>query len=170
MLTYLVAGRRPSALSTSNGEVQRASSALPAPGSDAPAGAQRMGHADAGAAARRDSAPPLAAAPQAVHMRSYSAYTCAAPAQRGCTECLVAGTAGGRLRWLDLETSCPLADVYCHPISRWQVVTLVQPRAALLVCCCKLLGHCIDWYQTTRLMPLVHPDLCTRSAHKGSSQ
>ena len=64
-------------------------------------------------------------------MRSYSAYTCAAPAQRGCTDCLVAGTVGGRLRWLDLEKGCPLADVYCHPISRWQVVTLSAELCSL---------------------------------------
>ena len=143
---YLVAGRISPALRISSAEVQQSSSVPPAPAFEAPAGEQRLAHGDAGASAGSDSAPLSTAAPQAVHTRSYSAYTYAAPAQRGCTECLVAGTAGGRLRWLDLETSCPLVDVYCHPISRWQVVTLVQPRNLLLICHSNILGSCMAWY------------------------
>ncbi len=140
---YLVAGKKSPALSTRSGEVQQSSSVPLAPAFEAPAGDQRLAHGDAGASAGSDSAPLPAAAPQAVHTRSYSAYTCVASAQRGCTDCLVAGTTGGRLRWLDLETSCPLADVYCHPISRWQMVNLIKPRDVILICRSTLLGSCM---------------------------
>ena len=151
--------------------MQQSSGVLPAPAFEAPAGKQRLAHGDAGASAGSDSAPLPAAAPQAVHTRSYNAYTYAAPAQRGCTECLVAGTAGGRLRWLDLETSCLLADVYCHPISRWQVVTLVQPKTVLLICYSNLLDSCMPSYTVASIgaMFLMHHILHAWCPQWGSS-
>ena len=77
------------------------------------------------------SMPSVTPVPQGLNTMSSAAYTCVAPAQRGWADGLVAGTASGRLRWLDLERGCSCADVYCHPISRWQVrVFLINMRKA----------------------------------------
>lgn len=50
-----------------------------------------------------------------------SGYTCVAAALRGGADALVAGTGGGRLRWLDLATGALRANMYCRPLNRWQV-------------------------------------------------
>jgi hypothetical protein len=50
-----------------------------------------------------------------------SGYTCVTAAVRRGSDALVAGTSGGRLRWLDLGTGGLQADLYCRPLSRWQV-------------------------------------------------
>ncbi|KAK9916467.1 hypothetical protein WJX75_002924 [Coccomyxa subellipsoidea] len=52
---------------------------------------------------------------------SLSGYTCVTAAVRDGVDMLVAGTADGRVRWLDLERGVTCADLYCRPLSRWQV-------------------------------------------------
>ena len=92
--------------------------------------AQQLQPAEDASCPSADSMPPATLVTQGQNMRSSAAYTCVAPAQRGWADGLVAGTASGRLRWLDLERGCSCADVYCHPISRWQV-RIAFPRHAL---------------------------------------
>ena len=57
-----------------------------------------------------------------------SGYTCVAAAARDGADALVAGTAGSRLRWVDLETGTLRADLYCRPLSRWQVIMQLTGR------------------------------------------
>jgi len=109
--------------SSSRGEVslQPLGGAEPPTASQSPLSTQRVQLNEDASATSPASTPPVAPVAQILHTRLSTAYTCVAPAQRGWADGLVAGTAGGRLRWLDLERGCSCADVYCHPISRWLV-------------------------------------------------
>ncbi len=101
--------------------MQPLSVAPTAAASEALSTAQQMQPSEGASTLSAASMSPAAPVTQGLNARSSAAYTCVAPAQRGWADGLVAGTASGRLRWLDLERGCSCADVYCHPISRWQV-------------------------------------------------
>ena len=120
-------GRRSRHSSQGELDMQPLSVAPTAPASEALSSTQQMQPSGETPSLSAASVPPAAPVTQGLNTRSSAAYTCVAPAQRGWADGLVAGTASGRLRWLDLERGCSCADVYCHPISRWQV------RGVLLV-------------------------------------
>lgn len=95
--------------------------AAPAATSEALSTGQQLQPTEDGSSLSAATVPQAAPVAHGPSIRSTAAYTCVAPAQRGSADGLVAGTASGRLRWLDLERGCSCADVYCHPISCWQV-------------------------------------------------
>lgn len=109
------------ALASSAEEAAREAAARPGSASGAAASpaavsgtpSSTLSSAGPGAAGGGGGAPPKQA--------SLSGYTCVTAAVRDGVDMLVAGTADGRVRWLDLERGVTRADLYCRPLSRWQV-------------------------------------------------
>lgn len=66
--------------------------------------------------------------------RTATRYTTVATAEGTHGQRLLAGTANGRLRWLDPEEGL-LADIYCRPLSRVQVSTCILCKLPGNACC-----------------------------------
>ncbi len=72
-------------------------------------------------------------------------YTCVSAAQRGGAAALLAGTADGRVRWLDVASGACCADLYCRPLHRWQASLQTSS-----------IHHCMPPLVARTCLPAVH--------------
>ena len=84
---------------------------------------QHAQHAATGATAVEGSSKSSSSLAGALAQRPAGGYSALAGGQGGCGEGrdLVAGTANGRARWIDVEQGVLKADLYCRPLTKGQV-------------------------------------------------
>lgn len=103
-----------------------------------PGSAQHAQHAATTATAMEGSSKSSSSLAAALAQRPAGGYSALAGGQRGCGEGrdLVAGTANGRARWIDVEQGMLKADLYCRPLSKGQVrVSLPATPSDPVLCC-----------------------------------
>ena len=88
-----------------------------------PGSAQHAQHAATAATAVEGSSKSSSSLATALAQRPAGGYSALAGGQGGCGEGrdLVAGTANGRARWIDVEQGMLKADLYCRPLTKGQV-------------------------------------------------
>ena len=88
-----------------------------------PGSAQHAQHAATGATAVEGSSKSSSSLATALAQRPAGGYSALAGGQGGSGEGrdLVAGTANGRARWIDVEQGVLKADLYCRPLTKGQV-------------------------------------------------
>lgn len=88
-----------------------------------PGSAQHAQHAATAATAVEGSSKSSSTLATALGQRPAGGYSALAGGQGGCGEGrdLVAGTANGRARWIDVEQGMLKADLYCRPLTKGQV-------------------------------------------------
>lgn len=88
-----------------------------------PGSAQHTQHAVTAATAVEGSSKSSSSLATALAQRPAGGYSALAGGQGGCGEGqdLVAGTANGRARWIDVEHGVLKADLYCRPLTKGQV-------------------------------------------------
>ena len=102
-----------------------------------PGSAQHTQHAATAATAVEGSSKSSSSLATALAQRPAGGYSALARGQGGCGEGrdLVAGTANGRARWIDVEQGVLKADLYCRPLTKGQVCGFCPATWNVPTCC-----------------------------------